>query len=54
MENTINYEDLYKKNWLKSEKYLLELKKKKMMPKYIRPKITATGVVNSEAATIMQ
>ena len=41
MENTINYEDLYKKNWLKSEKYLLELKKKKMIPEYIRPKISA-------------
>ena len=42
MEDKSEYEDLYNKNWLKSQKNLIELYKKKCVPPYIRPKITAT------------
>ena len=54
MEEKSEYEELYNKNWLKSEKKLMELKMKHMIPPYIRPKITTTGVVNTETATIIQ
>lgn len=54
MENKSEYEELYNKNWLKSEKKLIELKKKHMIPPYIRPKITTTGVVNTGGATTIQ
>ena len=54
MEDTIDYEDLYNTNWLKSEKKLMELHKKKRISPYIRPKITTTSSVNTKTATTIQ
>ncbi len=54
MENKSEYEELYNTNWLKSEKKLMELHKKKRISPYIRPKITTTSSVNTETATIIQ
>ena len=42
MEDQSEYEHLYTKNWLKSERKLIELHKKKCVPSYIRPKMTTT------------
>ena len=45
MEDLSEYEHLYNKNWLKSERKLIELHKRNCVPPYIRPNITATGII---------
>lgn len=51
MEDLSEYEELYNKNWLKSERKLMELHKKKCVPSYIRPNITADATTAVTAAT---
>lgn len=47
MEDLSEYEHLYNKNLLKSERKLIELYKKKCVPPYIRPKITTTSIIET-------
>ena len=51
MEDLSEYEHLYNKNWLKSERKLIELHKRKCVPPYIRPNITATAATTVTTAT---
>ena len=51
MEDLSEYEHLYNKNWLKSERKLMELHKKKCVPPYIRPNITATTTTAATTTT---